>query len=149
MSASETRILRLPLLPETDHSQPAHAVVSMPKTAWYWLDDLVSREYPGGYKALVKDFREAAASPETLATALRLRAEAHCHTQMAELYNLANDNAQDGRPMRQAVSAAHPDTPDLSARMPAFYQLFRFLAHPTYLTTVWERRNYHLRDLTD
>ena len=141
MTASETRILHLPLISST----APLAVVSMPKTAWYWLDDLVSRDYPGGYKALVKDFQKAALTPETLADELRQRAEAHCHTKMGTLYNLANDNArQAGIPLK--TSASHPDTPDHSGRMPALYQLFRFLPHPTYLTTVWERRNYHLRD---
>lgn len=138
MNPAETRILPL------SYKSAALAFVSMPKTSWYWLDDLVKNDYPGGYKDLVRGFHSAAQNPEDLAKALRQRAEAHCHAQMAGLYNLANDN---NRPLGCAAktSPAHPHTPDLSARMPALYQLFRFLPHPTYLTTVWERRNYHLK----
>lgn len=142
MNQPETRILPLP------HKSAAMAFVSMPKTSWYWLDDLVRSEYPGGYKDLMRGFHSAAQNPEELTRALRQRAEAHCHTQMGGLYNLANDN---GRPdsCTAKTSPAHPNTADLSARMPSLYQLFRFLPHPTYLTTVWERRNYHLQPRDD
>lgn len=138
MNLPENRILPLPF------KSAALAFVSMPKTAWYWLDDLVRTEYPGGYKDLMRGFYSATQCPSDLTSALRSRAEAHCHTQMAGLYSLANDN---DRPDSCATktSPAHPYTPDLSAGMPSLYQLFRFLPHPTYLTTVWERRNYHLR----
>jgi len=64
---------------------------------------------------------------------------------MSKLYALANDNEYIF-PKSFKRNAAHPCTPDYSARMPAVYQLFRFMPHATYLTTVWERRNYHLRD---
>ncbi len=141
MSASETRILSLSPL-----ASARLAFISMPRTAWYWLDDLVSRDYPGGYKALMQGFHNAAKTQEDLVSALRHSAEAHCHNQMGTLYHLANDNARPAT-ARAKTSPAHPQTPDLSIRMPSVYQLFRFMAHPTYLTTVWERRNYHLKPL--
>jgi len=133
MTVSETRLLPLPSL--------TAAFVSMPRTAWYWLDDLVRRDHPGGYKALVKGFNEAH-SPEALSAALRHKAQEHCDRQMAELYSLANDNPV---PPLTALksSPAHPRTPDISLNMPSLYMLFHFMPHATYLTTVWERRNYH------
>lgn len=144
MALSETRILPLPA------STSAHAVVCMPQTSWYWLDDLVRLRYPGGYKDLVRAFRSVSETPEELAQVLRREAEAHCQAQMGYLYNLANDNsAPQNRPARLKTSPAHPDTADLSARMPSLYLLFRFLPHPTYLTTVWERRNYHLQAIDE
>lgn len=144
MALSETRILPL------SASTTAHAVVCMPQTSWYWLDDLVRLRYPGGYKDLVRDFRLAAKTPEELAIALRQEAEAHCHAQMGFIYNLSNDNKPPKERLSTAkISPSHPDMADLSARMPSLYQLFKFLPHPTYLTTVWERRNYHLQALDD
>jgi hypothetical protein len=144
MSLSETRILPL------SAANAAHAVVRMPQTSWYWLDDLVQLRYPGGYKDLVREFRSAAQTPAELEAILRREAEAHCQTQMGYLYNLSNDNIPPkDRPVPIKTSPAHPETADMSAAMPSLYQLFKFLPHPTYLTTVWERRNYHLQALDD
>ncbi len=139
MNATETRILR--------HSSLSadYAFVSMPKTAWYWLDDLVKKNFPvGGYKALVRDIKQAAC-PETLSLNLRRKAQEHCEQQMIGLYNLANDNIPASGYGDLKTNPALPSNPDISAKMPCVYQLFRFLAHPTYLTTIWERRNYHLK----
>lgn len=137
MNASQTRILPLPHKSE-------HAFISMPNTAWYWLDDLVETDYPGGYKDLMQGFQAAAGSAQDLAIALRRRAENHATTQMAGLYNLANDNQAE-----KTVAFKNTPTPEQEnsppSRMPSLYQLFRFLPHPTALTTVWERRNYHLK----
>lgn len=142
MNPSETRILPLPTSLSAKHA----AIVSMPASAWYWLDDLVSRSYPiGGYKDLVKGFNDAN-SAEELSSALRHHAQQHCDRQMGELYNLSNDNISKAKISLKA-NPGNPDAPDLSRQMPSVYQLFRFMPHPTYLTTVWERRNYHLRPL--
>lgn len=141
MNSSETRILPLPSL-----TQRHSAIVSMPRTAWYWLDDLVNRHYPvGGYKDLVKGFNDAN-SAEELSAALHSQAQRHCEDQMTELYNLANDNISTSLTTLKR-NAGHPEAPDMALTMPSAYQLFRFMPHPTYLTTVWERRNYHLRPL--
>ena len=142
MLSQETRILKLPQL------NGDYALVSLPRTAWYWLDDFVRTEYSsGGYKALVKDFARQAEGAEELSASLKAKAQELCDRQMSALYNLANDNTPPLRPARLHRNPAHPQTPDISARMPSAYRLFHFMPHATYLTTVWERRNYHLRDL--
>lgn len=138
MNISETRLLPSPRLSSD------YAFVSMPSTAWYWLDDLVSRDYPGGYKALIRDF-QTARSPADLSSALRVRAQEHCERQMATLYHLANDNEVPSN-VGLKPNPAHPRQPDFTLRMPSMYQLFHFLPHATYLTTIWERRNYHLKN---
>lgn len=139
MNATETRLLTAPSLTSE------HAIVSMPRTAWYWLDDLVKTRYPaGGYRALVRAFG-GAGDAGSLSRALRARAQEHCEAQMADLYALANDNAPAAGYGDLKNNPALPSAPDISANMPSVYQLFRFIPHPTYLTTVWERRNYHLK----
>jgi hypothetical protein len=142
MSRNETRLLKL------SAGRIGYTLLSMPRTAWYWLDDLVRSEYGnGGYSALMKAF-EKAEDMESISRQLSTKAQEHCNARMADLYNLANDNAPP--PVARMVkSNAHPDAPDLSARLPSLYWLFRFLPHATYLTTVWERRNYHLRGKED
>ena len=139
MNATETRILR--------HSSLSsdYAFVSMPKTAWYWLDDLVSKAYPtGGYRALMKGMGSPEC-PETLSVNLRRKAQEYCETQMADLYSLANDNRPPEGYGDLKRNPGLPSNPDLSARMPCVFQLFQFMPHVTYLTTVWERLNYHLK----
>ncbi len=139
MNATETRIFRLPAL------KSDYAIVSMPQTAWYWLDDLVRREFPkGGYKAMVRALGKTSCA-STLSLALRKKAQEHAEVKMAELYNLSNDNRPVTGYKNLKKTASHPNTPDHSARMPLAYQLFRFMPHATYLTTIWERRNYHLK----
>lgn len=139
MNISETRLLTAPSL------SSAHAIVSMPKTAWYWLDDLVKTQFPaGGYRALVRAFGKTG-DTASLSSALRAKAQEHCEAQMADLYNLANDNVPTKGYGDLKRNPAIPSNPDISARMPSVYQLFRFMPHATYLTTVWERRNYHLK----
>lgn len=139
MNKAESRIFRLPSL------KSDYVIVSMPFTTWYWLDDLVKKLYPsGGYKALARTFKRAECA-QTLADSLRNSAQAHCDAQMAILYNLANDNTPEHGYAALKPSAAMPDKLDLSTRMPTVYQLFRFMPHATYLTTIWERRNYHLK----
>ena len=121
-------------------------MVSMARTAWYWLDDLVERKFPeGGYKALVRSFSKTIDCPQKLSASLRRKAQEHCELQMAELYNLANDNIPADGYKEIRRNPAFPDAPDISARLPTVYRLFHFMPHATYLTTVWERRNYHLR----
>jgi hypothetical protein len=140
MNATETRIIR--------HSSLTadYAFVSMPKTAWYWLDDLVRKHYPaGGYRALLKRVDDGAGCAETLSFNLRRKAQEHCETQMTGLYKLANDNQPANGYGDLKRNPALPANPDLSVRMPSVYQLFRFMPHATYLTTVWERLNYHLK----
>lgn len=140
MSLKETRIFKHASL------SADYAFVSMPQTAWYWLDDLVKRQFPvDGYKALMRTIDDKAGCPQTLSLHLRRRAQEHCEAQMAELYNLANDNQPKAGYADLKANPAHPSSPDISTRMPSMYWLFRFLPHTTYLTTVWERRNYHLR----
>ena len=140
MNLTETRLLTAPSL------SSEHAIVSMPKTAWYWLDDLVKTKFPkGGYRALMNGVAGKADSADGLSSLLRKKAQEHCEVQMTALYNLANDNAPAAGYTELKKNPAFPATPDLSATVPSVYQLFRFLAHPTYLTTVWERRNYHLK----
>jgi hypothetical protein len=139
MNATETRLLTAPSLTSE------YAIVSMPKTAWYWLDDLVKTQFPvGGYNALVRYFVRTANAAD-LSTALRRRAQEHCEVQMADLYNLANDNVPAAGYTDLKKNPSIPSTPDISANLPSMYQLFRFIPHATYLTTVWERRNYHLK----
>gem|GEM_PF-1711193 len=139
MNATETRLLTAPSLTSE------HAIVSMPKTAWYWLDDLVKTKFPtGGYKALVRYFARTNDAAE-LSAALRRKAQEHCEGQMATLYNLANDNVPARGYSDLKRNPALPNSPDISANLPSVYQLFRFMPHATYLTTVWERRNYHLK----
>lgn len=137
MTPTETRILPLPTLKD------AHAFVSMPPVAWFWLDDLVKTRYSkGGYKALINAFADKAACPETLSAALRGKAQAHLEEQMAAHYNLSNDNNGGERRGLKLVPAL-PGQPGYSRNhMPFAYQLFKFLAHPTHLSTVWERRHY-------
>jgi len=139
MNVTETRLLTTPSLTSE------HTIVSMPKTAWYWLDDLVKTKYPtGGYKALVRAFG-AKGDAGSLSRALREKAQEHCETQMTDLYSLANDNIPPAGYGDLKKNPALPAAPDISANMPSVYQLFRFIAHATYLTTIWERRNYHLK----
>lgn len=140
MKATETRLLTAPSLTSE------HAIVSMPATAWFWLDDLVSKQFPvGGYRAMMRGFNDKAGDPATLSTALRRRAQEHCEKQMAAFYNLANDNSPAVGYGDIKRNPALPDAPDISANYPSIYQLFRFLPHVTYLTTIWQRRNYHLK----
>ena len=139
MNATETRLLTTPSLTSE------HAIVSMPKTAWYWLDDLVKTQFPaGGYKALVRAFG-GRGDANSLSRALRAKAQEYCEVQMADLYNLANDNVPAAGYADLKENPAMPMAADISARLPSVYQLFRFMPHATYLTTVWERRNYHLK----
>lgn len=140
MNANETRIL------QHNSLKADYAFVSMPKTAWYWLDDLVRKSFPyGGYRALVHNI-DVADCAQSLSLSLRRKAQEHCERQMAALYNLANDNQPaNGQYDDLKANPALPEQPDLSASMPCAYQLFRFIPHATYLTTVWERRNYHLK----
>lgn len=137
MPPMETRILPLP------RSKAAHAIVSMPADSWFWLDELVKTTYPrGGYKALIRAFEDKAACPETLSAALRCRAQLHQQEQLAVFYRLSNDNAAKSH-IRLKPLLSLPDQPAYpESRMPFAYQLFRFLAHPTHLTTVWQRRHY-------
>lgn len=143
MNHTETRILTIPA------RNAAHTIVSMPKTAWAWLDDFVESRYPaGGYKALIREFKKEAECPKALSRALKGTVQNYCESQMAVLYDLANDNTPktphaDIKPM-----PADPFAPVFGASASYAYQLFRFLPHPTYLSTVWERRNFHLRGLT-
>lgn len=139
MKSTETRIFPLNSL-SSDYT-----IVSMPKTAWYWLDDLVSKEYPDGYKSLMRLFKKSDCV-DALSQNLRTKAQEHCEKQMAEIYNLANDNIPSKGYSDLKRNPAYPLEPDLSARMPMVYRLFHFMPHATYLTTVWERRNYHFRD---
>ena len=140
MRVTETRIFRL-----RNSIASEYAIVSMPSTAWYWLDDLVAKKFPGGYKALMKIVKDSD-DAESLSRSLRSKAQEHCEAQLATLYNLANDNAPGHGYGDLKRNPSHPRTPDLSARMPSCYWLFRFLPHSTYLTTVWERRNWHLKN---
>lgn len=138
MNAHETRIVPLP-----GKIASEYAIVSMPRTAWYWLDEIVARHYPnGGIQSLVNQFPDK--TQEGLISTLGDLARSYCEDQMAELYALANDNERlFPKPIK--VNPGHPYTPDFKNRMPSVYQLFRFMPHATYLTTVWERRNYHLQ----
>ncbi|MFA5591760.1 MAG: hypothetical protein WC989_00400 [Micavibrio sp.] len=143
MPANETRILHLPSLSRQ------HAIVSMPKTDWFWLDDYVRTHYPyNGYKALLREFHGKASSTESLFRLLRSKAKQHCGEQMATLYGLVNDNTPSPSHAAGETGApdnpSHPAKPDYFASMPFAYRLFHFLPHPTHLTTVWERKNYHL-----
>jgi hypothetical protein len=141
MTPIETRIISLP--GTVPHSKNAHVIVSLPADAWFWLDELVKKRYPKeGYKALIHAFEGSAACPETLSTALRGKAQAHLEHQLAIFYNLANDNgaATVSKSTKLPSLPENPLYPE--SRMPFAYQLFKFLAHPTHLTTVWERRNY-------
>ncbi len=143
MNPTETRILRLrPTLASS------YAIVSMPSTAWYWLDDLVSQKYPMGYKGLIAEFKKSD-DPLEISARLRSKAQEHSEMRLGELYGLANDNVPANGYGDLKPSPSQPSKPDLSARMPSCYWLFRFLPHSTYLTTVWERRNYHLRPRSD
>lgn len=140
MAAKETRIIAHPALASD------YAFVSMPQTAWYWLDDLVKKKFPGGgYQALVRTFEGHGGCPQALSAQMRIKAQEHCEQQMARLYNLANDNAPANGYGDLKQNPAFPDAADRSARLPSVYRLFHFMPHATYLTTVWERRNYHLR----
>lgn len=138
----ETRILKPSL------RSASYAFVTMPKTAWYWLDDMVKTKFPkGGYKALMREFGATAACPESLADSLKSAAQTYGDSRMASLYNLANDNAAPSLKNRavRAPSSLPRENPDLSARMPSCYRLFHFMPHATYLTTVWERKNFASR----
>lgn len=137
----ETRILK------PAQKSASHAFITMPKTAWYWLDDLVQKKFPyNGYKALIAEFADKSACPAALTQTLKTLARDHGDARMAALYHLSNDNAAKqpvaGMAEPLAPAAVPRENPDLSARMPSVYQLFRFMPHATYLTTVWERRNF-------
>lgn len=134
----ETRIIH------TSRLSANYAMVTMPKTAWYWLDDLVKAKFPrGGFKALVREFGKGASCPDTLCTTLQSKAQEHCDARMADLYNLANDNVPPKGHLNLRKNAALPrQNPDISRRMPSCYRLFHFMPHATYLTTVWERRHF-------
>lgn len=139
MTLNEIRILKAPT------QKNCHVMVSMPKTAWFWLDNFVEQRHPdGGYRALLHSFQKAGQG-ENLSKALLLKAQEHCEEQMAGLYNLSNDNKACGKPVQFKVAPEAVTGDDLQSRMPFGYWLFHFLPHATYLTTVWERRNYHLR----
>lgn len=140
MKVTETRLLTAPSLTSE------HAIVSMPTTAWFWLDDLVRKQFPvGGYRAMMRGFNDKANDADGLSSALRRRAQEHCEKQMVTFYNLANDNTPASGYGDIKRNPALPDAPDISANFPSVYQLFRFLPHATYLTTIWQRRNYHLK----
>jgi len=142
MHETETRILNLPSLSTT------HTLVSMPKSAWNWLDDFVHTEFQaGGYKALLRAFHKESSCPEALARILKGKAQHHCESQMAVLYDLANDNTPQTPHADIKPMPSDPFAPVLMPSVSYGYQLFKFLAHPTYLSTVWERRNFHLRRL--
>lgn len=145
-TVNETRILKAPSL------AARYAIVTMPRTAWYWLDDLVRRKYPtGGYHALIEAFQkteriQSAAEkngPESLSRQLSAMAQNHSAARMATLYHLANDNVTD-TPRGKIATDRQETRPDYTLRLPTVFRLFRFMPHATYLTTVWERRNYHL-----
>ncbi len=140
MTPQETRILNLPL------RFSKYAIVSMPQTTWYWLDDLVQKKYPGGYKALARAFKTAD-SVQSLSRTLKAKAQEHCDAEMMRLYNLANDNRPPEGYTRlpERFFSLDNGRPQAASHMPTVYRLFHFLAHPTLLTTVWERRNYHLK----
>lgn len=144
MQSNETRILK-----DISSLSSQYAIISMPRTAWYWLDDLVQRQYPvGGYRALIGAFERGNTDGQAaLPARLRQAAQEHCDQRMAELYNLANDNDAPCDARRPALekTRARPEAPSHSLRLPSVLKLFRFMPHATYLTTVWERRNYHLR----
>lgn len=136
MNILETRIVPVP------GKRGRYALLSMQQTTWYWLDDLASRDYPdGGFNALVRAFAEAD-TVHKLAETLKSKADAHCAAQMAGLYALSNDNAVPDMP---AANVTALPAKKREPKMPTVYQLFRFMPHATTLTTVWERRNYHLR----
>lgn len=137
MNTNETRIL------QSSSLSSDYAVVSMPKTAWYWLDDLARRDVTG-FSSLMRGLKESACA-ESLSLHLRRKAQEECEKQMVALYNLANDNVPPKGYGDLKTNPALPSTPDLSAQMPCVYWLFRFMPHATYLTTVWERLNYHLK----
>ncbi len=145
-SANETRILKAPSL------AARYTLVTMPRTAWYWLDDLVRRKYPtGGYHALIEAFQKTERTkstaertgPESLSRHLSAMAENHSAARMATLYHLSNDNVTD-TPRGIIATDRQEARPDYTLRLPTVFRLFRFMPHATYLTTVWERRNYHL-----
>ena len=141
MNQTETRLLTIPSLTSE------YAIVSMPKTAWFWLDDLVKTRFPaGGYKAMVREFGGGTKDPVILSSTLRQKAQEHCDAQMADLYDLTNDNIPGEGYGEMKRNPSLPSAPDISASMPFAYQLFTFIPHATYLTTVWQRRNYHLKD---
>lgn len=144
MNANETRILK-----DISSLSSQYAIISMPRTAWYWLDDLVQRRYPvGGYRALIGAFEPQNTDGQiALPVKLREAAQQHCDQRMAELYNLANDNDAPLAAKRPALEKilARPEAPGHSLKLPTILKLFHFMPHATYLTTVWERRNYHLR----
>ena len=136
---NETRLLNAPSV------SVRAAFVTMSQTAWYWLDDLVKTKFPkGGYKALMREFGEqAATSPAALSESLRGRAQEHGHNVLSGLYNLANDNTASKDQTKLPPKTPLPSTQvDLSLRMPSCYRLFHFMPQATYLTTIWERRNY-------
>lgn len=145
-TANETRILKAPSL------AARYTIVTMPRTAWYWLDDLVRRKYPkGGYHALIEAFQKTERTgsaaerpgPESLSRHLSAMAQNHSAARMAALYHLANDNETD-TPSGKIATDQKTARPDYALRLPTVFRLFRFVPHATYLTTVWERRNYHL-----
>lgn len=131
--------------------------VELPKTDWYWLDDLVSREYAGMYVHLFNACGLASfSSQKRLSAELMRTARAHGQKQIERLYNLANDNISKKEGSGNAPASKmdnvlsldigfHNKNYDLSLKMPSAYRLFHFMPHATSLTTVWERRNYHLK----
>lgn len=137
MNNIETRIIPVP------GNRDRYALLSMQQTTWYWLDDLVSRDYQeGGFHALVRAFTNAE-NVHSLAQSLKRKADAHCAAQMADLYALSNDNTN--VPIEGCASVHRIPAKPRPVKMPSVYQLFRFMPHATTLTTVWERRNYHLK----
>jgi hypothetical protein len=139
MNLQETRIL-----PLTNRISREYAIVSMPRTTWYWLDDMVQNHYPyGGYPLFLQELE--AATPDDLTNQLGDWAQSYSEQQMVRLYALANDNNRIYAKTPKN-NPSHPCRPAFQMRMPSVYQLFKFMPHATYLTTIWERRNYHLRD---
>ncbi len=134
----ETRIIRASTL-STDY-----AMVTLAKTAWFWLDDLVRDKFPkGGYNALIREFGKGAVGNDDISARLKSQAQSHCDNKMADLYNLANDNVPAAEHINLRKNTALPrQNADISARMPSVYRLFHFMPHATYLTTVWERRHF-------
>lgn len=149
MNALETRIVDLPLHLKSPGAP--HAIVSMPRSAWGWLDDYVQNHFPAeGYTALMEEFQKEAACPQALSRVLKGKAQEYYESQMATLYDLSNDNAPAAPHLDIKDNPADPFAPEFSnISMPFAYQLFRFVAHATHLSTIWERRYYHLRDLAD
>lgn len=114
-----------------------YQIVSMPYWAWFWLEDFMKSNLIS-FQGIYDTFGNQGDINETLCNL----AELHHDYTMREVYNLANDNEADNGDVIAHIHRKIEKKPARAVKMPKIYKLFGFIACPTTLEALWERRNY-------